>query len=95
MNETIIIITILIACLGILLYFVGWINTIFMALGKDDKFIAAIIFILNPVAIYYCLKNWQEASTQGKQLLIGLAIMSATIIPAILYYNNTIVPNTY
>jgi len=95
MNETLIIIAILIACIGILLYFVGWINTIFMALGKDEKLIAATVFILNPVAIIYCLKNWSEASKQGKQLISGLLIMCATIIPALLYYRTIIIPNTY
>lgn len=76
----------LISCLGILLYFVGWINTIFMALGKGQKLMGAILFILNPLAIIYCIKNWDDAKIQGLQLIIGLAIMSATIIPAYLYY---------
>ena len=86
MNETIIILAMLIACLGILLYFVGWINTIFMALGKNQKLIGAVIFILNPLAIIYCIKNWHDAKIQGLQLLIGLGIMCFTIIPAYLYY---------
>jgi len=86
MNETIIILSMLIACIGILLYFVGWINTIFMALGKDEKTMGFIIFILNPVAIYYSIKHWDEAKVQAKQLMIGLFIMAATIIPAYVYY---------
>lgn len=76
----------LIACVGILLYFVGWINTIFMALGKDEKLMGVAIFILNPLAIYYCIKNWDDAATQGKQLLIGLLIMICTVLPAYIYY---------
>ncbi len=88
MNETIIILFILIACVGILLYFVGWINTIFMALGKDNKLYAAVITIINPIAIFYCIQNWQDGKTQGKQMIIGLLIMSVTIIPAYVYYNN-------
>ncbi|MBL4660752.1 MAG: hypothetical protein JKY19_10380 [Alcanivoracaceae bacterium] len=91
MNETIIIIAMLIACLGILLYFVGWINTIFMALGKDQKVVGATLFILNPLAIIYCLKNWNDAKTQCLQLIIGLLIMCSTIIPAYLYYTKNIV----
>lgn len=86
MNETIIILAMLIACIGILLYFVGWINTIFMALGKDEKIMGIIIFILNPVAIYYSIKHWDEAKVQAKQLMIGLFIMCITIIPAYFYY---------
>ena len=76
----------LIACLGILLYFVGWINTIFMALGKQQKLLGLVLFLLNPLAIIYCIKNWNDAKTQGLQLIIGLFIMCATIIPAYLYY---------
>ncbi len=76
----------LIACLGILLYFVGWMNTIFMALGKEQKLMGAILFIINPLAIIYCIKNWQDARIQGIQLITGALIMCATIIPAYLYY---------
>ncbi|HFC30338.1 MAG TPA: hypothetical protein ENJ44_04765 [Oceanospirillales bacterium] len=88
MYELIIILTVLTASIGILLYFVGWINTIFMALGNNQKLYAFIIFLLNPLAIYYCLKNWQQAKTQGKQLIIGLFIMCISIIPAVYYYYN-------
>ena len=91
MNETIIILFMLIACVGILLYFVGWINTIFMALGKDEKLMGALIFILNPLAIYYSIKHWNEAKVQAKQLIIGLFIMCATIIPAYVYYTSYII----
>lgn len=87
MNEILIIVAILIACIGILLYFVGWINTIFMALGKDQKIMGVVIFILNPIAIYYSLKHWNDAKTQAKQLIIGLIIMCLTIIPAVLFYS--------
>ncbi len=87
MYETLIIFYVLIACIGLLLYFVGWINTIFMALGNQQKIYAFSIFILNPLAIYYSLKNWQQAKTQAKQLIIGLLIMCLTIIPAIVYFN--------
>ena len=86
MNETIIITFMLFACIGLLLYFVGWINTIFMALGNDQKLMGFIIFILNPVAIYYCIKHWDQAKIQGLQLIIGLCIMLVTIVPAYLYY---------
>jgi len=88
MNETIIILAMLIACIGILLYFVGWINTIFMALGKQQKLTGAIILLLNPLAIVYCIKNWNDAKIQGLQLIIGLFIICATIIPAYLYYKS-------
>jgi hypothetical protein len=81
----------LIACIGILLYFVGWINTIFMALGKDEKLMGAIIFILNPLAIYYSIKHKSEAKNQIKQLLIGLFLMCATIIPAYIYYSKNVI----
>ncbi len=91
MNETIIILAMLIACIGILLYFVGWINTIFMALGKDEKIMGVIIFILNPVAIYYSIKHWDEAKVQARQLIIGLFIMCATIIPAYVYYSKNVI----
>jgi hypothetical protein len=91
MNETIIILAMLIACIGILLYFVGWINTIFMALGKDEKIMGILIFIFNPLAIYYSIKYWDDGATQAKQLLIGLFIMGVTIIPAYLYYSHNIV----
>jgi len=87
MNETIIILAMLIACIGILLYFVGWINSIFMALGKGEIFIGIVIFIINPLAIYYSIKHWDEAKVQAKQLLVGLFIMCITIIPAYLYYS--------
>ncbi len=87
MYETLIIFYVLIACIGLLLYFVGWINTIFMALGNQQKIYAFSILILNPLAIYYSLKNWQQAKTQAKQLIIGLLIMCLTIIPAIVYFN--------
>jgi 4-amino-4-deoxy-L-arabinose transferase-like glycosyltransferase len=90
MNETIIILAMLIACIGILLYFVGWVNTIFMALGKDEKIMGVIIFLLSPIAIYYSIKHWDEAKVQAKQLTIGLIIMCATIIPAYVYYSNNI-----
>jgi len=76
----------LIACLGILLYFVGWINTIFMALGNQQKLMGLVLFLLNPLAIIYCIKYWNNAKTQGLQLIIGLIIMCSTIIPAYLYY---------
>ena len=92
MNETLIILAMLIACIGILLYFVGWINTIFMALGKDEKLMGIVIFIINPLAIYYSLKHWQDAKTQAKQLIIGLIIMCATIIPAYVYYSQNVLP---
>jgi len=91
MNETIIILAMLITCLGILLYFVGWINTIFMALGKDQKIVGVTVFIFNPLAIIYCIKYWHDAKTQGLQLIIGLLIMCSTIIPAYLYYTKNIV----
>ena len=91
MNETIIILAMLIACIGILLYFVGWINTIFMALGKDEKIMGIVIFLLNPVAIYYSIKHWDEAKIQAKQLIIGLFIMCVTIIPAYVYYSKSII----
>lgn len=88
MNETIIILAILIACIGILLYFVGWINTIFMALGKNEIIMGILIFVLNPLAIYYSIKQWNnDGATQAKQLIMGLFIMCATIIPAYVYYN--------
>ena len=88
MNETIIILAMLIACIGILLYFVGWINVIFMALGKNEKIMGLLIFVINPLAIYYSIKHWDEAATQAKQLLLGAFIMCATIIPAYIYYNH-------
>lgn len=77
----------LIACIGILLYFVGWINTIFMALGKNQIVMGVLLFVVNPIAIIYCIKNWNDAATQGKQLIIGLLIMCSTIIPAYIYYS--------
>jgi phosphoglycerol transferase MdoB-like AlkP superfamily enzyme len=87
MNETLIILAMLIASIGILLYFVGWINTIFMALGKDEKIMGILIFILNPLAIYYNIKHWNDdGAKQAKQLLIGLFIMCITIIHAYIYY---------
>ena len=88
MNETIIILAMIIACIGILLYFVGWINTIFMALGKNEKIMGILIFILNPLAIYYSIKHWDDGATQAKQLMVGLFIMCATIIPAYIYYTH-------
>ena len=88
MYETIIITVMLVACIGILLYFVGWINTVFMALGNKQHSYAILIVLLNPLAIYYCFKNWPEAKTQGKQLIIGLLIMCFTIIPAYYYYKH-------
>lgn len=85
MNETIIIAVILIGSIGLMLYFVGWINSIFMALGKNQKIRAIEILIINPTAIFYCLENWQEAKTQGLQLIIGLFLMCITAIPSYLH----------
>ena len=87
MYEAIIITTILVACIGILLFFVGWINTVITALGNKEYVLAIFIWILNPLAIYYCIKNWDIAKTQGKQLIIGLFIMCITIIPAYIYFS--------
>jgi uncharacterized BrkB/YihY/UPF0761 family membrane protein len=56
MFEVLIILVILAGSIGLTLYFVGWINCIFMALGKDQIAKAIIIFILNPVAIFICYK---------------------------------------
>ena len=68
-----------------MLYFVGWINTIYMALGKDNKTKAIIIFILNPIAIFFCIQNWQEEKKQGLQLIIGLILVCITAIPSYLF----------
>lgn len=56
-----------------------------MALGKQQKLIGAILFILNPLAIAYCIKYWDDASKNGKQLIIGLVLMIITIIPGYLF----------
>ncbi|MCF6288825.1 MAG: hypothetical protein L3J53_06275 [Proteobacteria bacterium] len=85
MNELIIIGIVLVASIGLLLYFIGWINTIFMALGRKQFLLAITLLILSPLAIYYCSKNWQEAATQGKQMIAGLLIFCVIAIPAYLY----------
>lgn len=85
MNELKIILVILVSSVGLLLYFVGWINTIFMALGKKQHIYASVIFILNPLAIYYCITNWKDGAVQGKQMIIGLVVFCVTAIPAYMY----------
>ncbi|MFK8012974.1 MAG: hypothetical protein AB8B80_13100 [Marinicellaceae bacterium] len=85
MYELFIIFVILIGCIGLMLYFVGWINCIFMALGKDKKIQAVVIFIVNPIAIYFCMQNWQDEKKQGLQMICGLLIMVVTVIPSYLY----------
>ena len=82
MYDFLIILVILAGSVGVLLYFVGWMNTIFMALGKKQYSMGAVLFILNPLSIVYCIKNWQDASKQGKQLIIGFVLMCCTIIPS-------------
>ena len=85
LNAIIIIGIILIGSIGLMLYFVGWINSIFMALGNDKKIKAIIIFIINPIAIYYCIQNWQEEKKLGLQLIIGLFLICITAIPSYLF----------
>ena len=85
MFEALIIVVILVGSVGLMLYFVGWINCIFMALGKDQKAKVIIIFILNPITIFFCLQNWQEQKTQGLQMIIGLILFCITAVPSYVY----------
>jgi len=90
MNELFIILIILIGSTGLMLYFVGWINSIFMALGKGQKIRAIELFLLNPTAIFYCLENWKEAKKHGIQLIVGLILVCATAIPSYVYIQSLI-----
>ena len=84
MNELIIITIILIGSIGILLYFIGWINTIFMALGKKQYGLAILLFFISPLSITYCIKHWAQAAIHGKQMIFGLILFTVTAIPAYL-----------
>lgn len=88
MNELIIISTILVGSVGVLLYFIGWINTTIMALSKKQHVLGIILFLLSPLSVIYCIQHWSEAAKQGKQMILGLIIFSMTAIPAYLYVDS-------
>ncbi len=75
----------LLLSVGILLYFVGVINTIIIAFGRKHTTFAIFMVIINPLAIIYCLRNWKVSKTQGWQLIIGFVITST--IAFLIYYN--------
>jgi uncharacterized membrane protein len=94
MLEFYIILGLILTSIGVLLYFIGTLNTIIIAFGKKQTLFGISIIVINPIAIVYCLMNWKDASTQGMQILLGLIIMSCVLIPAYMfYYKDIIFPN--
>jgi uncharacterized membrane protein YiaA len=87
MNEIIILLALLVLCSGVLIYFIGAVNSFIIALGNKHYIFAIAILLLNPIAIVYCLINWEIAETQGKQLVIGLIISGSVIVPSYIYYS--------
>ncbi|HHL31636.1 MAG TPA: hypothetical protein ENJ41_03555 [Oceanospirillales bacterium] len=87
MNEIIILLVLLILSSGVLIYFIGAINSLIIALGNKHYVFALAILLFNPIAIVYCLINWEIAETQGKQLVIGLIISGSALVPCYIYYS--------
>lgn len=86
MKEILIILLMLLLSAGMMLYFVGLVNTIIIAFGRKHTKFGLLIVLFNPLAILYCINNWNISKTQGKQLIIGLLIMCIIIIPGYFYY---------
>jgi len=63
------------ASIGAMLFFVGGLFSGITALGNKRYFWGLFIFLFLPLALMYCLLNWEVANYSGKLVLSGLLML--------------------
>ena len=65
----------MIVCVGLTMYFWGWLAGVLVAFGNKQYIFGVLSFIFNPITLVYCFSNWDKGSYAGK-LMLGGVVMS-------------------
>jgi FtsH-binding integral membrane protein len=90
MDEVIYILGVLLLGTGCAMYLFGWLAGMATALGNKRYLFGVAILILHPLALIYCLANWDKASYPGKLLLYSLPCVIVGLI--VMYYSGMLFP---
>jgi len=80
MDLVLIVIFGVLVSIGVMLFFVGGLVSGITALGNRRYIWGVFIFLFLPLALIYCLLNWQVANYPGKLILFGTVILLLSCI---------------
>ena len=85
MDEIIFILGVLLLGAGGAMYLFGWLAGMATALGNKHYMFGVAILILHPIALIYCLTNWDKAAYPGKMLIYSVPCVIIGLI--VMYYS--------
>jgi hypothetical protein len=80
MGDYIVIAALLTGSIGLMLFVIGAIFTVVVALGNKQYLFGWSVFLFLPLSLVYCAMHWDKASYSGKMVYWGAGLLSITAI---------------